>query len=115
MPAKIPWEIIGPAAGVVIILLWIIFKFMLKWQKQAKDKTIQFAPAPPKNVNSMDKKSPCFRHEGDIAANTTAIGMIGKQLVITNENNRKDHKDMFTKLEDLTTKIITEIHKANGD
>ena len=41
--------------------------------------------------------------------------MIGKQLEIANENNRKDHKDMFTKIEDLGTKIITEIHKANGD
>ena len=111
MPAKIPWEIIGPAAGVVIILLWLIFKFMLKWQKQAKDKTIQFAPNPPKNVNSMNKNSPCFRHESDIASNKTAIGMIGEQLKISNKNNLDAHEKMFDKIDELKTDIITEIHE----
>ena len=111
MPTKIPWEIIGPAAGVVIILLIIIFKFMLKWQKQAKDKTIQMIPNPPKDVNTMSKNSPCFRHERDIGKNQTAIEMIGKQLVISNKNNLDAHEKLFDKIDDLGTKIITEIHK----
>lgn len=114
MPIKIPWEIIGPAAGVVIFLLIIIFKFMLKWQKQAKDKTIQFAPAPPKDVQAMSKNSPCFRHERDIGSNTKAIELFGEQLEKVEEKNSEQHGKIFDKMDDLKTTIIKEIHKANG-
>ncbi len=108
MPAKIPWEIIGPAGGLVIILLIIVFGFILKFQ--AKRNT---TPAPPKDIQTMSKSSPCFRHERDIGGNTTAIGLIAEQVKISNENNRKDHKDLFGKMEDLKTTIIKEIHKSN--
>ncbi len=111
MPTKIPWEIIGPAAGVVIILLAIIFKFMLKWQKQAKDKTIQNFPAPPSSLNTISKKTICFQHEGRISSNETAIEMVCEQLKTSNKDNSDAHGKMFDKLEDLGKEIITEIHK----
>ncbi|MCK5127936.1 MAG: hypothetical protein KAR42_16885 [candidate division Zixibacteria bacterium] len=115
MPPKIPWEIIGPAAGIVIILLALIFKFMLKWQKQAKDKTIQNFPAPPSNLNTVSKKTLCFAHEGKIASNQTAIEMIGEQLKTSNKNNLDAHEKMFDKIDELKTDIIKEIHISNGD
>lgn len=113
MLKAIPWNIIGPAATVAIVILIVVFAFMLKWKKLEKVNTTPLNP--PKDINATHKKSLCFKHEGDIASNKTAIGMVCEQLKITSENNRKDHKDMFTKIEDLGTKIITEIHKANGD
>ena len=109
MPAKIPWDIIGPAAGVVIALLVIVFGFMLRWKK------LERTPAPPKDIGTMNKKTLCFKHEGRISSNETAIEMIGEQLNTANENNRKDHKDIFEKVETLGKDIIKEIHKANGD
>jgi hypothetical protein len=112
MPAKVPWEIIGPAAGVVIILLYLIFKFMLKWQKQAKEKTIL---SPPSNLNTVSKKTLCFQHEGRISSNETAVNMIGEQLKISNKNNLDAHEKMFDKIDELKTDIIKEIHISNGD
>lgn len=111
MPAKIPWEIIGPAAGVVIVLLIIIFKFMLKWQKQSKEKAPQNSPS---NLNTVSKKSLCFKQEGRISSNETAIGMIGDQLKTSNKDNSDAHEKLFDKMDDLKTTIIKEIHKVNG-
>lgn len=72
-------------------------------------------PAPPSNLNTMSKKSLCFKQEGRISSNETAIKMIGEQLKISNENNRKDHESMFEKMEKMGTDIIKEIHKSNDD
>lgn len=111
MPAKIPWEVIGPVAAGVAVILYLIFKFMLKWQKQAKDKTIQNFPAPPSNLNTVSKKTLCFQHESRIASNETAVKMIGDQLKTSNKDNSDAHGKLFDKMEDMKEKIITEIHK----
>lgn len=105
---KIPWEIIGPVATAVIFILLVVFGFMIKWKKLERPNL-----SPPKDINSMSKKSICFKHEGRISSNETAIKMIGEQLKIANENNREDHGKIFTKFEELGEKIITEIHKQN--
>lgn len=113
MLKAIPWNIIGPAATVAIVILVVVFWFMLKWKKLEKP-----APAPlnpPRSINDTHKKSLCFAHEGRISSNETAIEMVCEQLGTANENNRKDHKDMFEKIETLGKDIITEIHRANGD
>lgn len=111
MPGKIPWEIIGPVATGVTIILAVVFAFMLKWKKL--DKRTPVPSNPPKDINSTGKKTLCFAHHGDIAANKKAIEMIGENLKEANENNRQDHKDMFEKIDGLGEKIITEIHKEN--
>ena len=112
MLKAIPWDIIGPAAGVLIIVLVIVFGFMLKWQKGAKTAT---APTnPPRSINDTHKKSLCMDHHRDIGKNQTAISMIGNQLEKTQEQNSEQHGKIFDKLEDLGTTIIKEIHKANG-
>ena len=110
MPAKIPWELIGPAGALVIVLLVIVFGFVLKMQAKKIS-----TPAVPKDIQTMSKNSPCFRHERDIGKNQAAVEMIGKQLVISNENNSKAHEKLFDKMDDLKTTIITEIQKSNGD
>ncbi|MCK4758596.1 MAG: hypothetical protein KAT69_01030 [Candidatus Aminicenantes bacterium] len=110
MPVKIPWEIIGPAGGLVIILLIIVFGFILKMQSKKA-----MTPAAPSNINTMSKKSLCFKQEGRISSNETAIKMIGEQLKISNENNLDAHEKMFDKMDDLKTDIIKEIHISNGD
>lgn len=104
----IPWEIIGPAGILAVIILVVVFAFILKYQtkkNQIPD------PAPPKDVNTVNKKTLCFKHEGDIASNKTAIEMIGGQLKQSQTDNRQDHDKIFGKIEDLGTKIIKEIHK----
>lgn len=117
MPAKIPWEIIGPAAGAALLILALVFAFIIKMKKLEKPSS-----GPPSNLNTMSKKSLCFKHEGRISSNETAVGMISEQLKITSENNRQDHKDIFNKLEGLGKEIvtvgkdiITEIKKVNGN
>lgn len=110
MQGQIPWNIIGPAGALVIVVLILVFGFILKYQAKKGSNS-----GPPKDINSTGKKTLCFEHHRDIASNQTAIEMICEQLKTTSENNRKDHKDMFTKIEGLGTKIIEEIHKANGD
>ena len=104
----IPWEIIGPVAAGVTVILTVVFAFMLKWKKLERPNS-----GPPKDVNSVSKKSLCFKQEGRISSNETAIKMIGDQLKIANENNREDHGKIFTKFEELGEKIITEIQKGN--
>lgn len=106
MPGKIPWEIIGPVAAGVTVILVVVFGFMLKWRKLEGRNT-----GPPKDVNTMSKKTLCFKHEGRISSNETAIGMIGKQLETANKNNREDHDKIFEKIEDLGKDIIREINK----
>jgi hypothetical protein len=108
----IPWQFIGPAAAAAVVILIIVFGFMLKWQKGAKTAV---APSnPPKDINATGKKTLCFQHHGDIASNQTAIKMIGDQQEKIQEQNSEQHGKLFDKIEDLGTKIITEIHKANG-
>ena len=106
MPGKIPWEIIGPVAAGVTIILCVVFGFILKWQR-----LIRRDPGPPSNLNTMSKKSLCFKHEGRISSNETAIKMIGEQLKTANENNRKDHEKIFDKIDALGKDIIREINK----
>lgn len=111
MLKAIPWNIIGPAITAVIVILAIVFGFILKLKKLEKG---TLAPSnPPKDINTMSKKTVCFRHEGQIAANETAIKMLGETLKTNAENNREDHDKIFNKIDALGEKIITEIHKKN--
>lgn len=108
----IPWETIGPAAIVAIVILAIVFGFMLRWKKLEKT---PIAPSnPPRDINSTNKKTLCFTHEGKIAANTKAIEIFGGALRQANKDNSEQHGKIFDKMEDLKTTIIKEIHKANG-
>lgn len=106
MPAKIPWEIIGPAGALAVVILILVFGFILKMQKKKIS-----TPTPPSNLNTVSKKTLCFQHEGRISSNETAVKMIGDQLKISNKNNSDAHEKMFDKLEDLGKDIIKEIHK----
>lgn len=108
MPGKIPWEVIGPAGGLVIILLVIVFGFILKMQSKRIS-----TPAVPKDINTMSKKSPCFRHERDIGANSKAIELFGEQLEKVEKKNSEQHGKLFDKFDELKTDIITEIQKVN--
>jgi len=116
----IPWDIIGPAAGVLIIVLVIVFGFILKFQKGTKP---PIAPSnPPRDINDTHKKSLCFVHEGRIASNETAIRIFSDSLKEANRENSKQHGKLFDKCEELGTKIsetsadiIAEIHKANKE
>lgn len=116
----IPWETIGPIATAVIIILVVVFWFMLRWQKGTKS---PIAPSnPPKDINSTDKKTLCFSHEGRIEANKEAVRIFGGALQEANRENSKQHGKLFDKCEELGTKIsetsadiIAEIHKANGE
>ena len=106
MPAKIPWETIGPAGALAVVILIIVFGFILKMQKKKIS-----TPTPPSNLNTVSKKTLCFQHEGRISSNETAIKMIGEQIKISDKNNLDAHEKMFDKLDDLGEKIIKEIHK----
>ena len=119
MLKAIPWDIIGQVSAAVIIILSIVFGFILKFQKGTKNLT---PTNPPIDINATSKKTLCFRHEGDIAANKTAIGIFGAALQEANRENSKQHGKLFDKCEELGNKIsetsadiIKEIHKANGD
>ena len=109
MPANIPWEVIGPAGGLVIILLILVFGFVLKMQAKKIS-----TPAVPKDVQTMSKSSPCFRHERDIGSNATAIKLFGEQLTKVEEKNSEQHGKIFDKFDELKTDIITEVKKING-
>ena len=106
MPAKVPWEIIGQAGALAVVILIIVFGFILKMQKKKISTT-----APPNNLNTMSKKSLCFKQEGRISSNETAIKMIGDQIKISDKNNLDAHEKMFGKLDELGKDIIKEIHK----
>lgn len=108
----IPWETIGPIATAVIFILIIVFGFMLRWQKGARPPITP--PNPPRDINDTHKKSLCFDHHRDIAANATAIGMISENFKEANKHNSQQHAKIFTKLEDLGKEMITEIQKING-
>ena len=108
----IPWDTLGPASMAAVIILILVFGFILKFQKGSKALT---PTNPPIDINATNKKTLCFKHEGEIQANKTAIAIFGASLKEANTNNRQDHGKIFEKIEDLGTKIITEIHKANGD
>jgi len=110
MPAKVPWEIIGPAGALAIVILIIVFGFILKMQKKKIS-----TPAPPSNLNTVSKKTLCFQHEGRISSNETAVKMIGDQIKISDKNNLDAHEKMFDKIDELKTDIIKEIHISNGD
>lgn len=114
---RIPWEIIGPAATIVVVILSIVFGFILKMRKI--DKTVPNNP--PKNSDTISKQSLCFEHEGKIAANEKAVEMACKSIDKYQEQNRKDHGKIFDKMDDMTTTILTQkteilqaIKKNNG-
>lgn len=107
----LPWDIIGPAAGVACFILVIVFGFILKFQKGTKN----LVPTnPPKNIDSTDKQTLCFSHEGRIEANREAIKIFGGALKEANKQNSDAHGKLFDKLEAQGKEIITEIKKANG-
>ena len=113
MLKTIPWDTLGPAALAAVIILILVFGFILKFKKLEKT-----APAPlnpPRSINDTHKKSVCFKHEGEIQSNKTAIGIFGAALQQANKDNSEQHGKLFDKIEDLGTKIITEIHKVNGE
>ncbi len=107
----IPWETLGPASLAAVIILVLVFGFILKFQKGSKALT---PTNPPTDINKTSKKTLCFKHEGKIASNTTAIRIFGAALVEANRNNSDQHGKIFDKLEDFKTEVITEIKKVNG-
>jgi len=104
MLKAIPWDVIGQVSAAVIVILAVVFGFILKFQKQSK-----LTLSPPKDINATGKKTLCFTHHGDIAANQKAIEMIGDQIKISNKNNREDHDKIELKIDDLGGKIIQAI------
>ena len=105
----IPWEILGPAGILVIIILVLVFAFLLKYQMK-KNTAPTPAPNPPKDTNSMDKHSVCFDHEGRISSNEATTKAFKEEMKKFQKNNRQDHDKIFTKIDDLGTKIITAIN-----
>jgi len=110
MGQQIPWHILGPAGCLAIVILIIVFAFLVKFQKKNTQ-----APTIPKDLNTISKKTLCFKHEGDIAANSKAIEMIGDQLKTVHENNRQDHGKIFKMMEDNQKDIIKHIDAKNAD
>jgi len=108
MEGQIPWHIIGPAGCLAIVILIIVFAFLVKFQKKNSHSTI------PKDLNSISKKSICFKHEGDIAANKTAIEMVGEHLAEATKFNREDHGKIFKMMEDNQKDIIKHIDARNA-
>lgn len=100
---NIPWNIIGPAASIVVIILGIVFGFILKFKKLDKQNS-----GIPNNSNTLSKKSLCFKHEAGIASNKTAVEMACKSIDKYQEQNRADHKTIFTKMDDMTKTILTQ-------
>ncbi len=113
MPSKIPWEVIGPAAGVVIALLILIFAFILKFQKQSRV-TVPNSSALPKPTDTLSKKTLCFNHESRISSNTTMIGEMKEQQETQRKENREDHNKLSKEIDDMGTKIISEISKNSS-
>ena len=111
MLKTIPWDTLGPAALAAVIILILVFGFILKFQKGSK----ALVPTnPPRSIDETSKKSLCFKHEGEIQGNMTAIKIFGAALQEANRNNSEQHGKIFDKLEDLRTEVITEIKKVNG-
>lgn len=108
----IPWDVIGPAAGAAVVILIIVFGFILKFQKGSKTATLPTGP--PRDINATTKKSLCFKHEGEIQSNKTAIGIFGASLKEANRENSNAHGKIFDKIEAQGKEIITEIKKMNG-
>ena len=102
----------GPAAAAAVIILVLVFGFILKFQKGSRTLTPANAPI---DITSTSKKTLCFKHEGDIASNKTAIGIFGDALQEANRENIDAHERIFDKIEEQGKEIIREIHKANGD
>jgi hypothetical protein len=112
MLKAIPWEILGPVLAAVIIILFIVFGFILKFQKQSKSPIIPSNP--PRGIDETSKKTLCFKHEREIGENATAVRIFGEALQEANRNNSEQHGKLFDKLEEQGTTIIREIHKANN-
>lgn len=110
MPVKIPWEVIGPVAAGVVAILIIVFAFILKFQKQVKV-TVPNSSSLPKPSDTLSKQTLCFNHESRISKNETGVENLEKQLTETQKLNRKDHKEIFTKIDDMGTMIVKEIVK----
>lgn len=113
MLKAIPWNVIGPAAAAAIVILIVVFWFILRFQKQSKPAILPTNP--PIDINQTSRKTLCFKHEGEIASNTTAIKIFGAALKEANRNNSEQHERIFDKMDDMKETIITEIQKANGD
>jgi len=112
MLKTIPWDTLGPIAAAVVVILVVVFGFILKFQKESGVATL---PAnPPRDINSTNKKTLCFKHEGEIASNRTAIGIFGAALSEANKENSLQHGKIFDKMEEMGKDIIREIHKVNG-
>ncbi len=110
MPVKIPWEVIGPVAAGVVVILAIVFAFILKFQKQSRA-TVPNSSALPKPTDTISKKTLCFEHEREISSNKTKIGEMKEQQSVQRKENREDHEKLFGKIDEMGTKIIQEISK----
>lgn len=103
MPAtKIPWDIIGPAGVLVIVILILVFAFILRSQALKAP-----GPGPPKDVNTVNKKTLCFKHEGEIAGNTATIVAFKEEMAKFQTTNGKAHEKIFGKFDDLGKEITT--------
>lgn len=107
MPVRIPWESIGPAASLLVIILIIVFAFILKFNKQTKPTSSSL----PKPTDTVSKQTLCYNHESRISKNETGIEKVEEQLEKTQKLNRQDHQTIFGKIDTMTEKIITEISK----
>lgn len=107
-PPSIPWHIIGPAGALAVIILLIVFGFLLKYQSKKSSNSCA-----PKDLNTVNKNSLCFNHEGRISANEATTNAIEKELGKMYKSNREDHGKIFDKMENLGKEIITAINNKN--
>ncbi len=111
MPGKIPWQVIGPAATIVVLILGIVFAFILKFQKQNKVTNTANTSALPKQSDTVSKKTLCYEHESKISSNSTKIDEMKEQQKIQRKENRDDHEKLFGKIDEMGTNIIQAIGK----
>lgn len=111
MWSAIPWKTLGPASLALVVILVLVFGFILKFQKGAKNLT---PINPPIDITTTSKKTLCFKHEREIGENATAVRIFGEALQEANRVNSDAHGKLFDKLETQGKEILTEIKRANG-
>ena len=103
---KIPWGTLGPVISGVVVILIVVFVFIIKMKNGKKPDL----PASG-NPETLSKKSLCFDHEGRIKGCEVNIGNISTQFKESREDNRKDHKDLFEKIDEMGKDIIRHLEK----
>jgi hypothetical protein len=103
---KIPWDVLGPVGTLIIVILIVVFVFVIK-MKNGKKPDLPTSG----NPETLSKKSLCFEHEGRIKGCETNIENISTQFKESREDNRKDHKDLFEKIDEMGKDIIRHLER----